>query len=145
MTSHDSVPRRRVRQLEALSVLLLAHVVVFWLPAPVLARVLGTGAPHATLTPSAGQLECARLAVQALRRICRMLPWNNRCLARATALHLMLRRRSVPHTVYFGVRKNRRMIIAHAWVSAGEHPLIGHEENAGFREIARFTGDGHAA
>lgn len=134
-----------MRQLEALAALLLAHAVVFWLPAPILARGLGTAAPHAMLIPSPGQLARAQLADRAIRRICRLLPWNNRCLARATALHLMLQRRAVPHTVCFGVRKNGAMIAGHAWVSAGEHLLIGHEDIPGLREIARFAEDGHAA
>lgn len=139
------MPRRRMRQLEALAVLLLAHVVVFWLPAAVLAHLLGTEAPHTALIPSPGQLARAQLADRAIRRICRLLPWNNRCLARATALHMMLQRRSVPHTVCFGVRKSNGLIAAHAWVSAGDRLLIGHEDSTSFREIARFTGDSHAA
>lgn len=139
------MPRRRVRQLEALAALLTAHMVVFWLPGAVLARVLGTAVPHTTLVPSLGQLERARLADLAVRRICRLLPWQSRCLVRATALHLMLQRRGVPHAVRFGVRKSDGRIAAHAWVSAGEHLLIGQEDSSGFREIARFAEDGNAA
>lgn len=142
---YDSMPRRRMRQLEALAALLLAHVVVFWLPAAVLTRVLGTAVPRTAFIPSPGELARAQLADRAIRRICRLLPWNNRCLARATALHLMLQRRAVPHTVCFGVRKNGAMIAAHAWVSVGEQMQIGQEGSSDFREIARFAEDGHAA
>ncbi|MBX9633994.1 MAG: hypothetical protein K2X44_03350, partial [Magnetospirillum sp.] len=65
-----------MRQLEALAALLLAHVVVFWLPAAILARLLGTHVAH-TDQLSPGQLTCARLADRAVRRICRILPWHN--------------------------------------------------------------------
>jgi len=134
-----------MRQLEALGALLTAHMVVFWLPGSALARLLGTASPSLTLVPSPGQLERALLADRAVRRICRLLPWQSRCLVRATALHLMLQRRRLPHAVCFGVRKSDGRIAAHAWVSAGEHLLIGQEDSDGFREIARFAEDGNAA
>lgn len=134
----------RLRMVEAAVALALAHVAVFWLPPWALSRLLAVRSGAADHRPA--HLPAARQAAVAVRRACRRLPWENRCLSRAAALRLMLLRRGIPHSVRFGVRRQDGLFQAHAWLSVGPHTLIGGEEAAGFREIGRFGEDGsHAA
>lgn len=131
----------RLRMVEAALALALAHMVVFWLPPRVLARVLTRDQPATVPNPETVAPESfarARAAALAVRRACRRLPWQNRCLARALALRLMLAWRGVACTIRFGVRKQDGGVRAHAWLSIGPHVLIGGEDADGFREIARF-------
>lgn len=133
----------RLRMVEAALALALAHMVVFWLPPQALSRLLAVRPRGAEPTPA--HLPAARRAAVAVRRACRRLPWENRCLSRATALRLMLLRRRIPHSIRFGVRRQDGVFQAHAWLSVGPHTLMGEEEAAHFREIGRFGEDGSHA
>ena len=46
----------------------------------------------------------------------RVLPWPSTCLRRSLVLTALLRRRGLPATVRFGVRRQAGPLLAHAWV-----------------------------
>jgi hypothetical protein len=68
----------------------------------------------------------------------RRVPWRAKCLEQALAAQWMLRRRSVPAVIHYGIVKRVERLAAHAWVSAGSTPVIGFENADEFGEIAQF-------
>lgn len=75
-------------------------------------------------------------------RVAGFMPFRALCLQQALAVRRMLRRRSIPATVYLGVarasagqlREADATDIAHAWVSAGDTVISG-----GDADLSRFV------
>jgi hypothetical protein len=81
----------------------------------------------------------------------RVLPWPSTCLRRSLVLTALLRRRGLPATVRFGVRRQAELLLAHAWVecdgalvdaTSGEgyealEPVL--VSSAGINRIARWS------
>ena len=60
---------------------------------------------------------------RAIKRANHFLPWKNKCIHQAFTAKIMLKRRRIPSTLYFGVAKpDRRLgnLKAHAWVRCGK-------------------------
>ena len=78
----------------------------------------------------------------AVQAVARNVPLNLVCLPQAIAAKWMLRRRSIPSTLYFGIcRGQTEELNAHAWLRSGDRILTG---GAGSREhqvIAKFSDD----
>jgi hypothetical protein len=64
-------------------------------------------------------LRLGRAVVKTLR----LLPTDSRCLIRSLVLSRILTRRSIPHTLVIGVRKEPEFI-AHAWVEHEGFPVL---------------------
>jgi Transglutaminase-like superfamily len=85
------------------------------------------------------------VTVHAVRRCVRVaasrVPWKPLCLSQAIAAKLMLTRRGIASTLYFGVRKTAdpaREFQAHAWVRAGVVDVTPSGERRDFAVIAMF-------
>lgn len=66
-------------------------------------------------------------------------PWLSSCLVKVLATHKMLKKRKIPHTVHFGVKKTlSNSLNAHAWLSVAEEIIIGGENSNDFQEISKF-------
>ena len=62
----------------------------------------------------------------AIARACRFSPWRTKCFEQAIAAKLMLKRRGVKTTVFFGVLKDAsQKIHAHAWLKSNEMIVTG--------------------
>lgn len=72
----------------------------------------------------------------------RRVPWRTKCLEQGFATQWMLRRRSVPAVLHYGVARRDGGLIAHAWVRAGPIDVIGCENSEDFSELARFPASG---
>lgn len=69
--------------------------------------------------------------------LARAVPWTAVCFQRGLAVHLMLRRRGIASTLYYGARQDERAgLQAHVWVKSGDCPVIGCEEAHRFRVLA---------
>jgi hypothetical protein len=72
--------------------------------------------------------------------VSRRVPWRATCLTKAMAAKLMLRRRGVPSTLYFGVRQqDGHGIAAHAWLRAGDTIVTGARAIREFTPVATFA------
>ena len=117
-----------------------AGLFVRMLPFRTIMKLVGIGrarasedvALHRTSDPVAAAVGVA------VNRAFARLPWHSTCLVRALAGRLMLMRRGVPSIVVFGVTKRMDHIHAHAWLVAGNGPVCGGREGAGFQPIAAF-------
>ena len=81
------------------------------------------------------QVALVRWAVTACAR---RLPWRTKCFEQGLAAQWMLGRRSVSSTLFYGVARSQRGLIAHVWLKAGPLDVVGCENSGDFSEIARF-------
>ena len=133
----------RLRALEAFLFLGLARVAVLAVPFRVLARGLGQpSSGHGQAAPNeavaSGTVELARLT----ERVSCHTPWKSNCLAKAIAVKLMLRRRGIGITMYFGMAKDEKGEFgAHAWTCSGGTILTGGPEIGHYAVLAAFADD----
>jgi hypothetical protein len=135
--------RDRLLLLEACLNLGLARICVWAVPFRFIARTMcirSSGSVPPDLSPD--QLRLARNIRWTIRLAARHVPWNAVCLPQSLAARLMLKRRGIPATLYFGVRKSpsgARELEAHAWVLAGLIEVTPRQEPENFVVIATFS------
>ena len=110
---------------EAIVLLGVSRAVVRALPFRFLAPHLGRQNRETQRTIAAAQQQIASRAAKAIAMISPHTPWDSNCLAQAVAGKLMLRMRSVPTTLYMGLKHEEAALKAHAWLRAGERLVTG--------------------
>lgn len=139
--------RQRVLILEAFCTLAFARV---WLLTVRFERVAGRlgeawrseAGPPAAQPPSASDEAAAQAIGRAVGRATRVAPFRAVCLQQAIAAKLMLRRRSIPSALHFGVSSvdgPDSGLRAHAWLSVGQIGVTGYPLSGDLKEIARFV------
>ncbi|MEO5599175.1 MAG: lasso peptide biosynthesis B2 protein [Novosphingobium sp.] len=133
---------------EATTMLALARVWLLVRPFQRIAGQLGRAVPTSQPDDTAQhllaepQITQARQVSAAVRWIARFAPFRAVCIHQSIAAKMMLRRRGIPSTMYFGVARNiedgKIKLTAHAWVRAGQIEMTGFDEAELFQEIARF-------
>lgn len=114
--------------LEALFYLAAARAAVLVLPFRWVASILGQPLKQAAAETETIELPRpeARAVGRAIARVRRHTPWHSNCLAQALAGFWMLRRRSIPGTLFFGMTRNAGgNLEAHAWLRCGGAILTG--------------------
>lgn len=80
----------------------------------------------------------ARIA-WAVRACARRAPWRAVCFQQGLTAQLMLRRRGMDSTLYFGAANDKTEgLAAHVWVKLGEREVIGCDEAPGYAVLATF-------
>ncbi|NCX93924.1 MAG: lasso peptide biosynthesis B2 protein [Gammaproteobacteria bacterium] len=113
---------------EILISLALAKIFVCFFPLKRFSRYLGAPYTEALATIPPSPIALQRVA-RGILGVAKFLPWKSVCLDQAMAAQWILSRRSVPSTLYLGMRKSTQKkegYDAHAWVLAGRHPVIGY-------------------
>src|SRR5881296_3679027 len=98
-----SAARKRLL-LEAVLLLALARLAVLLLPFRWVAKVLGRQGAQTPRVPQPSHLGPIRDVRATLRKVPPHVPWTSKCLDQAITGKLMLARRGIPATVYFGVK-----------------------------------------
>jgi len=131
-------PQDRSLALEAAIFLTLASPLVFLVPFRHIARWLGELNREAEPDTDMAR---ARAVGHAVIRVSRHLPWRPLCLPQALAARIMLRRRGISSTFYFGMRleEGTRNMRAHAWVMAGTIDVVGGQGADQFTVLARYS------
>lgn len=115
---------------EAMACLILARLLIARVPFGRWRRWLGTPVAPQTDDPRLhldANLAARRLA-RAVDRAARRLPGESRCLARAMALHWMMRRRTLGGVLHIGVlpgSERGSLDDLHAWITRLGEVLIG--------------------
>jgi hypothetical protein len=126
--------------LEALVLLSLARLAVVLLPFRWVARSLGKEAaqtPEEDLPAHAWRIR--RIGVM-VHTVAHHVPWTSKCLDQAIAAKIMLARRGIPTTVYFGVRNDEKgRLAAHAWLRSGTRYVTGGASRSRFTIINSFA------
>jgi hypothetical protein len=140
---------RRALMIEAVLWLALIRLALMIVPFRRVAGWLGDLAPPgkaaepSTIGPR-GE-DGARLAREigwVVSRTASNVPFKALCLHQAIVAKIMLRRRGVPSTLYFGVAPGRspgEALRAHAWLDAAGAAVTGHPVSRDFTEIACFV------
>ena len=67
------------------------------------------------------------------------VPWKAVCFQRGLALHWMLRRRSIPSVMHYGVSQGaKRGLAAHVWLTLREHVILGGDVTEDYACLATF-------
>ena len=78
----------------------------------------------------------------AIRTTARLTPWKSNCLAQGIAGKLMLRRRSIPSTLYLGMAKRQdapELLTGHAWLRCGALVVTDPARHERFTVIASYS------
>lgn len=67
----------------------------------------------------------AAVISRAVEQICRITPWESKCLVRALTMQHLLKKNKVSSTLYLGVGKDGEKMIAHAWLRTGKYYISG--------------------
>jgi hypothetical protein len=142
----EAGPRRCALLMQAVAWLLLARLVLLFVPFPKLARRLGTFVPPTDRRVSAAaaaapdRAELAREIGWAVTRAARHVPFEAVCLPQAMAARIMLARRGIRSVLHFGAAKGpTKALNAHAWLSAAGVEVTGYPVAKDFAEIACFV------
>lgn len=84
--------------------------------------------------------EAVRRIAWAVRRVGLVTPWRSNCLAKAIAAQMMLKRRGIAATLYFGmVKTSSGEYAAHAWLTSGGIVLTGGSNLERYAIVAKFN------
>ena len=129
--------------LETLVLLALARMAVLLLPFRWVARVLGRPQAQPPVEEDPGRARQARRIGVMTSKASKNVPWTSKCLDQALAAKVMLARRGLATTVYFGVKKDEQgQLAAHAWLRSGTLYVTGGKDRAQFTLINTFTDEG---
>ncbi|MDD5698340.1 MAG: lasso peptide biosynthesis B2 protein [Victivallaceae bacterium] len=75
-----------------------------------------------------------------IRRVGNRLPWKCSCLVNALAAKIMLKKRGIPATIYFGMTRDDEMrLVAHAWVKSGDFLVTGKDNEREYKTVGYFS------
>jgi hypothetical protein len=136
---------RKKTVIEAIVWLALARFAVVTLPFRWLCRVFGREGDQ---TPERDnpiheyRIGVVRWTVYA---VAAHVPWTSKCLDQAVAAKIMLARRGIPTTMYFGVKTDGPAgLSAHAWLRSGTTEVVGGETRAGYTIVNTFADRGRS-
>jgi hypothetical protein len=129
---------------EAQALLAAARLVILLVPFRFYSGHLGV---HMAESPAeendAVRRTTLRRVAWAIGAISRRAPWRCRCLEQALAAKMMLRVRSLPNTMYFGVARSAGKMEAHAWLRSGMFYVTGGAGRDRYAVVSTFA-DGTA-
>jgi hypothetical protein len=126
--------------LETLAFLALARMAVLYLPFRWVAAVLGKPEAQTPEHDDLANLRGIRRIASMVRRTSRNVPWTSKCLDQAIAAKILLRRRGIATTVYFGVKNDESgELDAHAWLRSGTCYVTGGAHRERYTIINTFA------
>lgn len=131
--------------LEALLLMMLARLALRVLPFRHVAQALLRTTVEAPVTGAAAAMLIKRVR-WSIGASVRHGPGGTLCFPQGIAAQIMLTRRGVVSTLYYGVAKSSdRGLDAHVWVRAGPQPVVGCEMASRFAVMTCFPQAQHAA
>jgi hypothetical protein len=126
--------------LEALVLLALARLAVVFLPFRWVARAFGKQAALTTEEADPTRIWQIRRVGTCVTKTSRHVPWTSKCLDQALAAKIMLARRGISTTVYFGVMNDEQgELAAHAWLRSGSRYVTGGDIRDRYTVINTFA------
>ncbi len=74
----------------------------------------------------------------AVRRVSRHSFWRNQCFEQSYATMLMLKRRNIPYTLYFGLQHEDKTLKAHVWIATGDFYFV-NKGNINFTTVSTYS------
>ena len=85
------------------------------------------------------QLTQAKTIGWAVVTAARYTPWNSNCLAQALAAQRMLKQQHIAGIFFLGVKKDKQLLEAHAWLQCDNHILTGKPGHETFAIVSTFS------
>jgi hypothetical protein len=124
--------------IEAGSMLTFFRIALKFLPMQRLAAWMGGTNPTHT-APADAQAQAALRRIEwAIGAVVRHAPLNYVCFPQSLAAYFMLRRRSIPSKLFYGVARQEQQLKAHTWIKVGDRTVVGGEAESGFTVLAIF-------
>ncbi|MEK6788112.1 MAG: lasso peptide biosynthesis B2 protein [Pseudomonadota bacterium] len=119
----------------------MARLTIIALPFPLVRRWLGG---ERQSTPwlhclSARKEHRARRLGRLIRLMARYTPWTSNCFPQALVARTALTLAGLPHTVFFGLRRENGEMQAHAWVMSGRIAVTGGNSFEQFTIVGCFN------
>lgn len=127
--------------LEAFVLLLYARILVVFKPFKQIAPTLGNHMQESATNASSKQLEEAKAIGRAIKRVSQFTPVRSMCFEQAITASIMLSKRGINTTTYFGVLKDdsvKEGLKAHAWIKVGETTITGNRGMNKFTVVSTF-------
>ena len=122
--------------IESLALLALSAAAIRVLPFATVGRLASLPLGRAR---SCGDEALVRKVAWAVIACSRRAPWRSVCFQQGLAAQVMLRRRGVDATLYYGAAPDKtRGLSAHVWVRAGRREVVGCDAAEGFAVLATF-------
>lgn len=103
-----------------------------------LSRILGS--PHKKDTRELVEPELLDEITLAVNRISKYTPWRCMCLEQGLTAKILLKRRKLSSTLFFGVQyDHQKKLNAHAWLVCADRIVTGKITYQEFKTIASFT------
>ena len=131
----------KIYLLEAFVLLLYARILVVFRPFKEIAPTLGNHMQESASEPSMDQLEEAKAIGRAIKRVSQFTPVRSMCFEQAITASIMLSKRGISTTTYFGVLKDESVkegLKAHAWIKVGETTITGNRGMNKFTVVSTF-------
>ncbi len=74
-----------------------------------------------------------------VNKMSRYTPWESLCLVQALTAQVLLNAKKIDTTIYLGISKQEKKMLAHAWLRCGDKILTGGKEMNEFKQIAMFA------
>ncbi|HAT1726900.1 TPA: lasso peptide biosynthesis B2 protein [Legionella pneumophila subsp. pneumophila] len=104
--------------------LIVSRIITWLYPFNRYARLFGH--KHAeTLYEDFDHLYWLKCCQKLFPKINRLLPWKSACLQQSVAAFLLLRRKNMPTTIYFGMKRDGDEVIGHVWLRCGKRYITG--------------------
>ncbi|WP_085635209.1 lasso peptide biosynthesis B2 protein [Marivita geojedonensis] len=136
---------RKALLIEAAAALLLGRFLTLF-PMRLHTRVLGLPMRETSLFLPIAQIGVAMRVSSAVQRASMVVPFKAVCIEQTLATRLLLKRRGIPTTAYFGVHRDAEKrtsdpdgFNAHAWLRAGERVIIGGPDVSEYLPLAKFA------
>lgn len=131
--------RGRLRTLQAIVLLVVARVLLQWIPFRFFSPLLGMHMLESPILAVVGQGRVIADVCRSVDAATALVPWAATCLTRAVAIKLMLERRHCRSTIYLGIAMSNERLLAHAWLRAGDLVVSGAQNAKSFAPVAWFT------
>lgn len=68
--------------------------------------------------------ETIQLIRKSLSRVKKIAIWRFKCIEQSFVAALMLKRRNIPFTLYFGIWKHQKQLKAHVWIESSGQAIV---------------------
>ncbi len=120
--------------------LLVFFRVLIFLPFKAISHFLGETGRESSTSVLHIHDEYVRTIARYIKTMSRFMPWKSTCLVQAAAGKILMNRKKIDSTVYFGVKKdNKNKLQAHAWLRVGQDIILGGENASEFVVVSMFS------
>ena len=127
---------------EAFIFLTISRVLILFFPFKKLAKRIGTLGQESTSNITVQQQLIGIEIGRVIKKISLYTPFRSLCFEQALTCKLMLNRKKISSTIYFGLAKSETAeatnLKAHAWLRSGEKILTGNKGKDKFKMLALF-------